>query len=204
MRKKIKSADIVWFVSELDATRISSDEKVGIKQITAAFGKEVWQHSVIVFTNADKVEPEKYASTLRTRSSLIRKAIESHGLSNAAQDIPVVAVTNKNKVTPDGTPWIGELYAQSFFRMRATGGLRFLLATQAATSVGANGKKKARIPLNDRQEALIYKRLMKDVAEYAGYGEEIGEFLAGKAGKKVGKMVGSLIGAAKHFFTGWW
>lgn len=38
MRSHVKQIDCIWFVSRLDETRVTTDEKRGIKLISEAFG----------------------------------------------------------------------------------------------------------------------------------------------------------------------
>ena len=60
MRSQVKRIDCMWFVSRLDETRVTNDEKRGIKLISEAFGADVWQHAVIVFTFANSVPSHRY------------------------------------------------------------------------------------------------------------------------------------------------
>src|ERR1035437_502833 len=50
----------LWFVTNLDAPRITCDEKRAIRLLTDAFGAKVWEQTIIVFTFADKVPPGKF------------------------------------------------------------------------------------------------------------------------------------------------
>ena len=75
IQKQVKEIDCVLFVTELSATRVTSDEKRGIKLITQSLTPEVWNNSVIIFTFADNVPSERYQEALAKRSELIRSEI---------------------------------------------------------------------------------------------------------------------------------
>lgn len=129
IRSKVKQIDVMWFVSPLNDTRVRVDEKRGIKLISEAFGSEVWQHAVIIFTFADKVDTSDYTEALQKRTELIRKEIANHTGYEVANNIPSVAVANKCETTPDGKTWLGELYTKVFVRISEKGTIPFLLAT---------------------------------------------------------------------------
>ncbi|MCV3213992.1 hypothetical protein OGM63_10770 [Plectonema radiosum NIES-515] len=135
----MKEIDSMWFVSRLDETRVTADEKRGIKIISEAFTPKVWEHSVIIFTYANSVGKERYKEALEKRTELIRKEISKYANAEIANNIPSVAVDNTSKTTPDGEEWLGELYTTVFVRMSKRGLLPFLIAT--ADSVKPPGNK---------------------------------------------------------------
>jgi len=63
----------MWFVSRLHETRVTADEKRGIKIISEAFTPKVWEHAVIIFSYANSVREERYKEALEKRTELIRK-----------------------------------------------------------------------------------------------------------------------------------
>ena len=58
----------MWFVSRLDETRVTSDEKRGIKLLSKTFGNKAWECSVIVFTFANSVPAPEYQETVDKRT----------------------------------------------------------------------------------------------------------------------------------------
>ncbi len=78
MRSKVKQIDSLWFVSRLDETRVTADEKRGIKLISDAFSPKVWEHAVIIFTYANSVEEARYREALNKRTELIKKEIAKY------------------------------------------------------------------------------------------------------------------------------
>ncbi|MTJ08744.1 GTPase [Anabaena sp. UHCC 0204] len=129
MRSQIKQVDSMWFVSRLDETRVTHDEKRGIKLISEAFSHKIWEQAVIIFTFAGNIEKSKYENVLQKRTELIRKEIAKYVGVTIANNIPSVAVDNQNKTTPDGKQWLGELYTQVYVRMSTNGAVPFLMAT---------------------------------------------------------------------------
>jgi small GTP-binding protein len=127
MRSKATHIDSIWFVTRLDEARVTSDEMRGIKIISEAFTPKVWEHSVIIFTRANKADD--YLVDLLERTKRIRSEIAKYTGDEVASNIPSVAVDNKSKTTPDGKEWIGELYTKVFVRMSERGAVPFLLAT---------------------------------------------------------------------------
>ena len=134
IKSKVQAIDCMWFVSKLNDTRVSADEKRGIRLISEAFGHDIWKHAVIVFTFADAV-PDKYLLALETRTDLIRQEIAKHTSRSDAQGVPSLAVDNKSRLTPDGQEWLGELYTQVFTRMSERGITAFYLATASRIAV---------------------------------------------------------------------
>jgi predicted GTPase len=208
IRDKIKAFDCMWFVTKLNETRVTGDEKRGIQLISDAFGEKVWQHAIIVFTFAG-AEPARYAEALAKRTELIRKQIAKDTSDAIAQSVPSVAVDNLNLTTPDGQEWMGELYTKVFTRMSDKGLTAFYLATaerivldtkrsarktKPKTAVDEGGASPGRIRLNERQTIEIKKRIDASIiGGLAVAGASIG-LIFGPAGAAVGGAAGAAIG----------
>jgi predicted GTPase len=128
IQDNIEQLDCLWFVTNLGATRVGSDEKRAIKLIHQAFGSKIWDHAIIVFTFADLVKPDKFAEKLSKRTQLIRQEIAQYAGEQVANKVPSVAVDNESKTTPDGKQWLGQLYTTVFTQMNENA-LSFLMAT---------------------------------------------------------------------------
>lgn len=222
IRNKIKTFDCMWFVTRLNETRVTADEKRGIQLISEAFGKDVWKHAVIVFTFAN-ADPQKYALALEKRGELIRKEIAKYAPASIADGVPSVAVDNTNSTTPDGQEWLGELYTKVFTRMSDRGLTAFYLATadrvvldgkraakrrvhqaasgtsssSASSSSGTASEASARgdeIRLNERQSREVKKRIDASIiGGLALAGAGIGAAL-GPAGAVAGGAIGAAVG----------
>lgn len=129
IRSQVKSFDALWFVTNLPEKRVRADEKVTIKLMTEAFGKEIWNHAVIVFTFACDPNISDYTFALQKRTELIRNVIAEYAGRAIANDVPSIAVDNTQTVLPDSTQWLGELYQATFERMKEEGIVPYLLAT---------------------------------------------------------------------------
>lgn len=136
IKQKVKHVDCLLYVTILGDRRVRSDEKHGIQVITKAFSERIWKNSVIVFTFADEVKPDKYEYTLKIRHRLIRQAIQKHASESIAQNIPAVAVDNMSKRTPDGKEWFGELYTTVVKRLSEDGFIQYIMATAPSLAVG--------------------------------------------------------------------
>jgi GTP-binding protein EngB required for normal cell division len=129
MRSRVPQFDCLWFVSRLDDVRVSADEKRGIMLVSQAFGHKVWEHAVLVFTFASKVEASEYTRKLLRRSELLRDEVAKYAGEAIGRGLPAVAVDNKDETTPDGTRWMGELYTRVFVRMSERSIAPFLIGT---------------------------------------------------------------------------
>jgi GTP-binding protein EngB required for normal cell division len=135
IREKVQTLDCVWFVTPLDETRVRSDEMRGIQMISAALGKELWEHAIIVFTFSNNVQPERFKEMLEVRTSLIRKQIARYAAPGVADAIPAVAVDNLHEYTHDGRQWLGRLYLQMLKRISGKGAQPFTLALLSRVEV---------------------------------------------------------------------
>ncbi|MBW4563995.1 MAG: 50S ribosome-binding GTPase [Mojavia pulchra JT2-VF2] len=223
MRSNVSQVDSMWFVSRLDETRVTSDEKRGIKLISEAFKSTIWQNAVIVFTFAGNIDASKYELALKKRTELIRNEIAKYTGIGIANNIPSVAVDNKSETTPDGEKWLAELYTQVYARMSAKGAAPFLMATVERVKPPKKEKEVVKeviyvptpvrnpdpeetakysrpIELNDRQ-AEIVRNKTSDVLQFTVAGASVGAAfgaIAGPAGAAIGGAIGGVIG----FFGG--
>ncbi len=129
LRLQVPRIDSMWFLSRLDDTRVTADEKRGIQLISQALTPEVWKYALIVFTHAHSVESSRYLEALNKRTELIRKEIAKYVDAEVANTVPSVAVDNMSTTTPDGEDWLGELYTTVFVSMSERGIVPFLMAT---------------------------------------------------------------------------
>lgn len=125
IREASAQADCLLFVTELDAARVSSDERRGIHMLTEALGASVWEHALLVFTRADKVEAQEFETDLNERTALLRETIAAYAPLHAAY-IPAAAVSNTTEKLPNGKPWLGELFTQVLMRRKRTATASFV------------------------------------------------------------------------------
>lgn len=225
IREAAEQTDCLLFVTELDATRISSDERRGIKMLTEALGPSVWENALIVFTRADKVDAKDYSDDLVARSTLVRQVIATYAPLQAAH-IPFLAVSNTSELLPNGKPWLGELFTQVVMRLQGDATIPFLHSMKEDIGIpdavpasentsakkeaprgeeetgSADTKKKPRIELDESQKQKIketaWKRILGGATSGAALGAKIGKSLG-----KYGEAAGALIGAVAGGLLGW-
>ena len=208
MRSDVSQVDSMWFVSRLDETRVTNDEKRGIKLISEAFNSKIWEQAVIIFTFAGAKNASDYPIALEKRTELIRKEIAKYTGIGIANNVPSVAVDNKSERTPDGQKWLGELYTQIYARISAKGAAPFFMAT--VERVKRPDKEReviiekiyepaptyTPIELNERQAGVVTNKTA-EVLGLASAGASVGAVigsLAGPVGAAVGGAVGGVIG----------
>ena len=193
IKSKVKTFDCLWFVTRLDETRVSSDEKRGIKLISEALGSDVWKHAIIIFTFAGKVELAKFPEAYGKRTELIRNEIAKHTTNKIASDIPSVAVDNGSKTIPDGSEWLGDLYTKIWQRISGSGATPFLLATASSVKPSKDGSE-ARIKLSPEQKREVKKQIdAKVIPGLALAGAGIGAVF-GPVGAAIGGVIGVAVG----------
>ncbi|MEJ6481016.1 GTPase [Nostoc punctiforme UO1] len=226
IQNQVKQIDLLWFVTRLDDARVGEDEKKGIQIISEAFTPKVWEHSVIIFTRANKADD--YLEELRERTKRIRDEIAKHTGNEIANKIPSVAVDNKSQTTPDGKRWLEELYTQVFIRMSERGAIPFLMATAPRINK-TQFNKTNRDPnwtfynqskfqnedkedesrefnvndfiFNDIQKELMKKKLIEVIPALAVGGASVGAIVGGPIGAAIGGVVGAALGSIFYFFS---
>ncbi len=199
MKSQIQEIDSFWYVVPLDETRLTSDDRRGIKLISEAFGHKVWDRCVIVFTFADKLNQAEYIEALRERTRLVQREIEKYASVVTAFIIPSVAVPNTKPTTPDGKPWLGELFTVVVKRCSDTGTVPLLVAMKedlhpTKKPVGGTEPRKPRIELTSDQKKEVSKTLFERVLQSAVAGAGAGAKIGARWGW-VGAAIGAGIGA---------
>ncbi|MDD5394124.1 MAG: 50S ribosome-binding GTPase [Thiothrix sp.] len=220
IKEHINSVDSIWFVSRLDETRLSSDEKRGIQIITESLGKDCWKQAILIFTRADKADD--FDTDLIERTNIIREEIGKYFTD--AQKIPSVAVSNVSKILPNGKTWLPELFTQVYLRFSDEGALPFLKSMESDISQtkkkdeedatknteekqDKKQEEKPRINLNDEQKEIIRQSTFQRVIEGAKAGADIGADIGrnfGKVGETVGTVAGAIIGGVIGAVFSWW
>ncbi|MEZ2226584.1 MULTISPECIES: GTPase [unclassified Microcoleus] len=193
IRSKVRTPDSMLYVSRLDETRSENDLRA-IKIISYALGPIVWQYAVIVFTFANNIEPWEYQEQLRIKKQIILQTIaDVIGDGNMPGQIPVVAIDNKRKTTPDGKEWLGNLFTAIVDRVSKEGTVALLaMLTEHITN---------RVNLNKNQKQIIRRKFVDAVLQSGGAAAGIGITVAGllnaplTIGFSVGGIAGTLIAA---------
>jgi GTP-binding protein EngB required for normal cell division len=191
--------DCLWFVTRLDDTRVTGDEKRAIKLLTQAFGQAKWNNAVIVFTFANKLpSSQEYYKAYNTRSDLIRQEIARWADPAIAHMVPSVAIDNTTRITPDGKEWLGELYATVFTRMADHGFIPFMLATGMRIQLPGQTVQPppvgVPIRLSEKQTQQVKEKVEKSFLAAAAAGATVGAAIGAVLGH-VGVVLGGAAGA---------
>ena len=202
MAAKAPPIDCIWFVTRLDDTRVTQDEKRAIQLLSNAFGKKFWQRAIIVFTFANHVPRERYERALFERSRLIRAEIARYIPPRPAGRVASVAVDNISKTTPDGGEWLGELFTVVVERIGDKGALPFMLAMAESVTPRKTqqGDFTARIVLEPQQTERVKRRLDGSLI---GGGALAGAAIGSLFGP-VGTAIGGAVGAIAGIFASLW
>jgi predicted GTPase len=193
IRSKVRTPDSMLYVSRLDETRSENDLRA-IKIISYALGPIVWQYAVIVFTFANNIERSEYQEQLRIKKQIILQTIaDVIGDGNMPCQIPVVAIDNKRKTTPDGKEWLGNLFTAIVDRVSKEGTVALLAMLTEHITKRAN--------LNKNQKQIIRRKFVDAVLQSGGTSIGIGITVAGLLNVPIiigfsgGGIVGTLIAA---------
>jgi hypothetical protein len=189
MRSEVSQVDSMWFVSRLDETRVTNDEKRGIKLISEAFNSKIWEQAVIIFTFAGAKNASDYPIALEKRTELIRKEIAKYTGIGIANNVPSVAVDNKNERTPDGEKWLGELYTQIYARISAKGAAPFFMATVE------------RVKRPEKEREVIIEKIYEPAPTYTPI--ELNERQAAVVTNKTAEVLGLASAGSKCWGCNW-
>ena len=90
-------ADCVWFLTRLNDSRVTADERRGIRLITKSFGKDIWKNAIIVFTFGNARRPDRtYREIFTNQRRLIRDEIAKNTSKEVAAEIPAISVDNRS------------------------------------------------------------------------------------------------------------
>jgi len=159
IKSRVSKIDCLLFVTKLNDTRVNSVEIKTIHRISDFFDPTVWDRSVIVFTFADMVKPEKFDERLKMRAKLIRDEIAKYAGELISRNIPVVAVANDEDTheplnLPNGEAWLGNLYTEVFTRISKEGALPFYLATISRVVRPSKDRGRSKKHQNSKQIVL--------------------------------------------------
>ena len=206
IKAEVSGIDCLWFVTELNAPRVSGDELRAIQLINKAFGKEAWHHAIIVFTRADLIKPEEYQTQLDIRTQLIREAIRDVSPPNTRyRPIASVAVSNEQD-TLNGYPWLNQLYMTVFKSISRMSLIPFYLGTVSRLVTEKEGSDPNRssapgeIALTSEDEQDI-KGIITENPVLRIFTRTGISALVGGIGTLIGGPIAGIIGAAIGFIA---
>lgn len=191
IQSQLDEIDSLWFVTRMDETRVTSDEKRAIRLLNGAFGSKVWERAIIVLTFASSPLPhgQTFSSHVENRLRVLRKEIAQYASASDTESIPAVPVENHPpKKLPDGSDWLGGLWLTVLKKLTPLAGLTYLLGTTTRVHSGE-------IPLTPKQKQEAKEHVLGLVVGGAVAGAAIGSAL-GPIGSVIGGIIGGVVGGA--------
>ena len=137
--KGLASADLVFYCTKMNDTRMAHDDKEAIRKLTKGLGRSFWSNSVFVLTFANYARPppsheyrslsekqkenkdlEFFNKRLKEWEEKLREAVISVGVKpSVAEKIPVVAAGYEaDQSLPGCDNWLSKLWITSIERMK--------------------------------------------------------------------------------------
>ena len=128
IKQIIPSIDLVFFITPLNETRVSRDERIALRSLSSAIGKELWENMIVLFSFACSRLPDnsEYNPYVELRVHAFRDFITELSAVSTSRSLPFLAIDNTARVTPDGCEWVPELFTLVVERCSAAGVLPFV------------------------------------------------------------------------------
>jgi hypothetical protein len=197
IQKAAPEIDCLWYVTRLDEHRFRPEEAYAIGLISKAFKPGLWERAMIVFTHAGNLTAEEFPESKAVLTKDIRREIARHTDQSTARKITAVAVDNRSATTPDGQPWLGELFTQVTERLSKSGTTPFILAMsksflRVSEKNKPGGTEAPRIQLSDSQSERVRTKFENSCTLW---GKAAGTFVGSLFGQS-GAMIGGALGEA--------
>lgn len=128
IKQIIPSIDLVFFITPLNETRVSRDERIALRSLSSAIGKELWENMIVLFSFACSRLPDnsEYNPYVELRVHAFRDFITELSAVSTSRSLPFLAIDNTALTTPDGCEWVPELFTLVVERCSAAGVLPFV------------------------------------------------------------------------------
>jgi len=189
IKATLPSIDLVLFITPLNETRVSRDERVALRSLSAAIGKHLWENMIVVFTFACSSLPgdSLYADFVEERVKAFRNFVTELSAEKVSRELPFVPVDNTNHVCPDNREWIPELFTLIIEHCSSSGIYPFVQALAADVGANDNDRDTGEGQQNESANATDgHRRINLDDDQQ----ERV------KKGMKRSVFVGAIIGAA--------
>jgi tRNA U34 5-carboxymethylaminomethyl modifying GTPase MnmE/TrmE len=164
LRASVPELHCLFFVTQLSATRVDEAEIAALRNVTEAYGNEVWKHALVVFTRSHDPLPVGYAEAVSKRTELMREALVTVSSKTIAQEVPAVPIDNLHKINPDGKEWLQDLFIAVLERIER----KQIIAFSAVANLG-------RIGLDETQSKRVKELLAQELeADFEAAAEEVG------------------------------
>lgn len=210
----LASIDLVLFVTPLNEARVSRDERIALRSLSAAIGRDLWENMIVLFSFSNSNLPggAEYTEFFDKRSSALRKFVAEVSSDKTAKNLPFLAIDNSSKFTPDGCEWVPELFTLVVERCSVSGVMPFVDALGADVGSADNSSSQEtanaaetqnkRINLSEEQQQRVKRGLKRSVIGGAIIGA-----VAAVAAVPGGVAIGApllLLGGAAGAAVGFW
>jgi len=217
VKEVLTSIDLVLFVTPLNETRVSRDERVALRSLSAAIGKELWENMIVLFSFACSPLPgqAKYDLFVNDRAKAFKEFVTEISSDKISRGLPFIAIDNTSALTPDGREWVPELFTTIVERCSASGVMPFVEALGAevgSTDTSdeadvhngdqASSSEAKRINLNEEQRQRVKRGLKRSVIGGAVIGA-VAAVLAAPGGLMWGVPL-LLLGGGTGAVIGFW
>ena len=197
MREQCPSPDVLWYVLRLDDRRVRAEDAKELQLMHQIFGDTIWDRTMIVFTHADNVSTPEFQRVLEGRTGSVNDVI-GKVTAEKGQGLPAVAVANKQKYTPDGANWLGELFTTSVEQLNPERVAPFLCAFAKEVGIPKTQNSKTNASEENTQESkrriqLTQKQVVRVEQKSADASGILG---AVAAGASVGAGIDAATGGA--------
>lgn len=217
IREVLPSIDLVLFITPLNETRVTRDERIALRSLSAAIGKELWENMIVLFSFACAPLPgqSKFDLFVSDRAEAFRKFVAEISSERISKSLPFLAIDNTNASTPDGREWVPELFTLIVERCSASGVMPFVEALGAEVGSSdssdedhtrngdqASSADTKRINLNEEQRQRVKRGLKRSVIGGAIIGA-VAAVVAVPGGVVMGGPL-LLLGGATGAAVGFW
>ena len=212
MSEQCKDVDLVVYCARMDEARFREEDYEAIKNLTKAFGPELWTNVVVVLTFANMVRPmrvrndpekvrEFFLSRLLQWEKKIREVVGNSGVEpETAGNLPVIPAGYEDDPSlPDREDWLGTFWFECLKRMKGR-------AQPAMLKINAERLKPQTQSEKDSDQPLHRKPITApdlDIEDMdVATASMVGGFVLGSVlGAPLGP-VGMAVGAATGMATG--
>lgn len=201
IKEKVNSPHLIWFVTPLNETRVTGDEKRAIKIVSQAFGgDDLWKRAIIVFTFGNNVPKEQFNEAFYMRTKLIRKEIAKYTKNDTVDKVKACVVDNKNKYLLNGTEWLAELFVTSIEQI-PDDAKASVLYTVSHNVEKLTSKQKERLENNLPEDMVKSFDILGSILKGSVAGAAIGTIASPGLGTATGWVVGGTAGLLKGIFN---
>lgn len=204
IKEVLPSIDLVLFITPLNQTRVSKDERIALRSLSSAIGKELWENAIVLFSFSCSKLPGRdpsFESFLALRIEAFREFVSEISSPKISKSLPFLAIDNSSKSSPDGREWIPELFTLIVERCSASGVMPFVAALGEEVGSADDSREDHYSAEDSTDEEVRYKRINLDEEQQQRVKRGVKRSVIG--GALIGALVAvAAVPAAPAFFAG--